>query len=47
MRKLSRSKFDEDCVDALLFNAKKVKEIQAQFRDAAPGSPASGATQGT
>lgn len=33
LRKLSRSKFDEDCVDALLFNAKKVKEIQTQFRD--------------
>jgi HD-GYP domain-containing protein (c-di-GMP phosphodiesterase class II) len=47
LRRLARSKFDEDCVDALLFNAKKVKEIQAQFRDAAPGSPASGATQGT
>ena len=34
LRKLSRSKFDEDCVDALLYNAKKVKEIQAQFQDA-------------
>lgn len=34
LRKLSRSKFDEDCVDALLFNKKKVKEIQAQFQDA-------------
>jgi len=34
LRKLSRSKFDEDCVDALLHNTKKVKEIQAQFRDA-------------
>ena len=33
LRKLSRSKFDEDCVDAPLFNAKKVQEIQAQFRD--------------
>ena len=33
LRKLSRSKFDEDCVDALLFNVKKVKEIQAQFQD--------------
>jgi HD-GYP domain-containing protein (c-di-GMP phosphodiesterase class II) len=33
LRKLSRSKFDEDCVDALLFNAKKVKEIKAQFQD--------------
>jgi HD-GYP domain-containing protein (c-di-GMP phosphodiesterase class II) len=41
LRRLSRSKFDEDCVDALLFNAKKVKEIQAQFQDAEPG-PAPG-----
>jgi HD-GYP domain-containing protein (c-di-GMP phosphodiesterase class II) len=40
LRKLARSKFDEDCVDALLFNAKKVKEIQAQFRDAGAESPA-------
>ncbi len=39
LRKLSRSKFDEDCVDALLFNAKKVKEIQAQFQDAATSPP--------
>ena len=39
LRKLSRSKFDEDCVGALLFNVKKVKEIQARFRDAAPDSP--------
>jgi len=36
LRKLSRSKFDQDCVDALLFNAKKVKEIQAKFQD--PGT---------
>ncbi|MGP1676122.1 MAG: HD domain-containing phosphohydrolase [Burkholderiales bacterium] len=36
LRRLARSKFDEDCVDALLFNAKKVKEIQAQFQD--PGA---------
>ena len=33
LRRLARSKFDEDCVQALLFNAKKVKEIQAQFRE--------------
>ena len=33
LRRLARSKFDEDCVDALLFNAKKVREIQAQFRE--------------
>ncbi len=38
LRGLARSKFDEDCVEALAFNAKKVEEIQAQFRDA----PASG-----
>ncbi len=31
--KLARSKFDEDCVDALIFNAQKVKEIQTQFED--------------
>jgi len=37
LRKLARSKFDEDCVAALLFNAKKVKEIQAQFKDAGAG----------
>ncbi len=37
LRKLARSKFDEDCVDALLFNVNKVKEIQARFKDAAPG----------
>jgi HD-GYP domain-containing protein (c-di-GMP phosphodiesterase class II) len=42
LRKLARSKFDEDCVDALLFNVKKVKEIQAQFRDAGAESPAGG-----
>jgi HD-GYP domain-containing protein (c-di-GMP phosphodiesterase class II) len=33
LRKLSRSKFDSDCVDALLLSAKKIKEIQAQFQD--------------
>lgn len=33
LRKLARSKFDEDCVEALAFNAKKVQEIQAQFRE--------------
>ncbi|OFZ98779.1 MAG: phosphohydrolase [Betaproteobacteria bacterium RIFCSPLOWO2_02_FULL_62_17] len=41
LRKLSRSKFDQNCVDALLYNAKKVKEIQAQFRDPVAG-PSSG-----
>jgi len=43
LRKLARSKFDEDCVDALLFNVKKVKEIQAQFQDAAAETPPGGA----
>src|ERR1035437_749397 len=33
LRKMARSKFDEECVEALVFNAKKVKEIQARFRD--------------
>ena len=33
LRKLARSKFDEDCVEALAFNALKVREIQAQFHD--------------
>ena len=35
LRKLARSKLDQDCVEALVFNAKKVAEIQAQFRDVA------------
>ncbi len=44
LRKLSRSKFDEACVDALLFNKQKVKEIQAQFQD--PGTdPLTGSTR--
>lgn len=33
LRKLARTKFDADCVEALVFNAPKVREIQAQFRD--------------
>ena len=33
LRKLARSKFDEDCVEALVFNAEKVREIQRQFHD--------------
>jgi HD-GYP domain-containing protein (c-di-GMP phosphodiesterase class II) len=33
LRKLARSKFDGDCVEALIFNVKKVREIQVQFRD--------------
>lgn len=41
LRKLSRSKLDQNCVDALLYNAKKVKEIQAQFQDPLAG-PSSG-----
>ena len=36
LRSLSRSKFDEDCVSALIYNAQKVREIQQQFRDAPP-----------
>jgi HD-GYP domain-containing protein (c-di-GMP phosphodiesterase class II) len=43
LRRLARSKFDEDCVDALLFNIKKVKEIQAQFQDSGAGPPAGSA----
>jgi HD-GYP domain-containing protein (c-di-GMP phosphodiesterase class II) len=34
LRKMARSKFDEACVEALVFNAGKVKEIQARFQDA-------------
>ena len=34
LRRLSRSTFDEDCVNALIFNATKIREIQSQFRDA-------------
>jgi HD-GYP domain-containing protein (c-di-GMP phosphodiesterase class II) len=33
LRRMARSKFDEDCVEALVFNADKVREIQARFRD--------------
>jgi HD-GYP domain-containing protein (c-di-GMP phosphodiesterase class II) len=44
LRKMARSKFDEACVEALVFNAKKVKEIQAQFQDAnLPPPPSPGA----
>jgi len=47
LRKLARTKFDEDCVDALLYNVKKVKEIQAQFQDAvADSAPAGSAGTG-
>jgi len=34
LRKMARSKFDEACVEALVFNAQKVREIQLQFREA-------------
>ena len=40
LRRMARSKFDDDCVEALVFNAKKVEEIQAQFRDPQRQSPA-------
>jgi len=36
LRGLSHSRFDENCVDALIYNANKVKEIQMQFRDPEP-----------
>ncbi len=39
LRKLARSKFDEDCVGALIFNAAKVVEIEKQFRGAAQPAP--------
>ena len=32
LRRLARTKLDEDCVEALVFNAGKVAEIQARFR---------------
>ncbi|MBP9219108.1 MAG: HD domain-containing protein [Sterolibacterium sp.] len=45
LRQLSRSKFDKDCVDALIFNAIKVRQIQQQFKDdphdAVTGAPVS------
>ena len=43
LRRLARSKFDEDCVDALLLNTDRVKEIQAQFREPDPSAAANGA----
>ena len=33
LRKLARTKFDADCVEALAFNLAKVREIQARFHD--------------
>ena len=35
LRKLAHSKFDAQCVEALVANAAKVAEVQARFRDAA------------
>ena len=46
LRRFARTRFDEDCVEALAFNAARVAEIQATFSDerqqaasAAPQSP--------
>ncbi len=40
LRKMARSKFDEECVEALISNAKKIEEIQARFGDSGlPQSP--------
>ena len=36
LRKLAKDKLDADCVEALILNEKKVKEIQAQFLDDGP-----------
>jgi HD-GYP domain-containing protein (c-di-GMP phosphodiesterase class II) len=36
LRKLAKDKLDADCVEALVLNEKKVKEIQAQFHDDNP-----------
>lgn len=33
LQTVARSKLDERCVEALIFNAKKIREIQAQFCD--------------
>ena len=41
LRKMARSKFDEECVEALVFNAEKVREIQARFQDSATQPPPS------
>jgi HD-GYP domain-containing protein (c-di-GMP phosphodiesterase class II) len=41
LRKMARSKFDEKCVEALVFNTKKVEEIQARFRDSDTQPPPS------
>jgi len=47
LRKLARSKFDENCVEALIFNAQKVKEIQRQFQDSLSDPPPSSAPPST
>jgi len=39
LRRMARTKFDEDCVEALVFNANKVEQIQAQFRDSGEEPP--------
>jgi HD-GYP domain-containing protein (c-di-GMP phosphodiesterase class II) len=44
LRKLARSKFDEDCVEALIYNAPKVKAIQTQFQDPDTDLPPGSAT---
>jgi HD-GYP domain-containing protein (c-di-GMP phosphodiesterase class II) len=38
LRRLARTKLDEDCVEALAFNAGKVAELQSRFRDDNSGS---------
>jgi HD-GYP domain-containing protein (c-di-GMP phosphodiesterase class II) len=44
LRRFARSRFDEDCVEALAFNAKPVAAIQAHFRDEPPpGASSAGA----
>jgi HD-GYP domain-containing protein (c-di-GMP phosphodiesterase class II) len=39
LRKLARSKFDEECVEALVLNARKIEEIQVRFRDSGTPPP--------
>ncbi len=36
LRKLAKDKLDADCVEALIVNEKKVRDIQTQFRDEVP-----------
>ncbi len=38
LRRFSSTRFDQDCVEALVFNAGKVAEIQARFQDPAGGA---------